>query len=157
MLRNVVNTSCTNYDAMRNVGSKVRGVGNPIGDWIKAERKRHGWKVEELSRRLVDAGYEGEVNTVRVWESPKGRQPKADTITALERLFGASAPRESETTNADLASAVRELVEEVRLSRLSQERNADVLAELLGVVLAGRLPQPGTEGAAVVPVPRDTE
>jgi transcriptional regulator with XRE-family HTH domain len=117
----------------------------PVSLWIAAERKRHGWKVEELSRRLREAGYPAEVSTVRVWEA--GRSPAPDTLGALETLFGAPAPRDEPADQSDLVSVIRELVDEVRLSRLASDRNADVLAQLLGVVLAGRLPQSETEGA----------
>lgn len=116
----------------------------PVSDWIVRERKRLGWKPTDVSDRLKAAGYEAEVSTVQVWEA--GRSPKPETIAGLERLFGSVAPRE-QADNGDMAAAIRELVEEVRLSRLASDRNADVLAQLLGVVLSGRLPQPETEAA----------
>lgn len=122
----------------------------PISEWIVSERKRLGWKPADVSERLKAAGYEAEESTVQVWEA--GRSPSADNIEGLERLFGSSAPRE-QADQSDLVAVIRELVEEVRLSRQASDRNADVLAQLLGVVLSGRLPQPETEGAADAPAP----
>lgn len=128
----------------------------PVSEWIAVERKRAGWKVDELSRRLVEAGYPAEVSTIRVWEA--GRSPRQETIEALERLFGSAAPRDRDQggDNSALISeqtaVLRELVEEVRLSRLVSERSAVVLAELLGSLAQGRLPlveTPGASGARV--------
>jgi len=121
----------------------------PISAWIASERKAHGWKVEELSARLRGMGYEAETATVRVWEA--GRSPKAETIEGLERLFESKAPRDDAPDNSDLVAAIRELVEEVRLSRLASERSGEVLAELLGVVAAGRLPRSESASASAAP------
>lgn len=66
----------------------------PVSAWIARERKAHGWKVAELSRRLTDMGYEAQPSTIGVWEA--GRAPRAETIEALERLFGSLAPREED-------------------------------------------------------------
>lgn len=76
----------------------------PVSVWIIAERKRLGWKVADVSRRLKDLGYEAEESTVQVWEA--GRSPKAETIEALERLFGSRAPREVEIGDRDLAAVI---------------------------------------------------
>jgi transcriptional regulator with XRE-family HTH domain len=83
----------------------------PVSQWNVDERKRHGWKVDELSRRLLDMGYEAQPSTVQVWEA--GRSPKADTIEALERLFGSAAPRGAELSG-DLADAIREQAAAIR-------------------------------------------
>lgn len=121
----------------------------PVSLWISAERKRHGWKVADLASRLQAAGYEAAETTVRTWEA--GRSPHPDTISGLSRLFGSQAPVEPDANGTDLALVLREIRDELRLSRLSADKNADVLAELLGVVLAGRLPQPGTASADAAP------
>lgn len=100
-------------------------MGNPVSEWIKAERKRRGWKVEELSRRLIDAGYPAEINTVRVWEARSGRPPKADTISGLERLFGSQAPRERES-ETDLSALVAALDRQTAaITALADEIRAD--------------------------------
>jgi hypothetical protein len=124
----------------------------PISAWIVAQRKLRDpeWKPRELAARLRDRGIRAEEGTVRTWEA--GRKPSDDAIAEMERLFGAPAPRDQGPGDlADLVAAVRELVEEVRLSRLAQDRNADVLAELLGRVAAGR---PRLEGTTSEGEPR---
>lgn len=81
----------TNVVAKRNVGRRVRDVPkHPVSLWLIAERKRHGWKAEEVARRLRDAGIQAEETTYRVWEA--GRKPKDDAIRAMETLFGSKAP-----------------------------------------------------------------
>lgn len=98
----------------------------PVSAWIAAERKGRAWKVEELSRRLKEAGYEAEVSTIRVWEA--GRTPAPETIEGLERLFGSKAPRDvpAQTDTAALVAAIDrqtaaigELVDAIRGDRVS--------------------------------------
>lgn len=124
----------------------------PVSQWIVDERKRHGWKVDELSRRLVEMGYEAQPSTVQVWEA--GRSPKGETIDALERLFGSAAPRAAELSG-DLASAIREqtaamreLVAELREAREAQQGRdeglAAALGELSGTLARLRLAPDGT-------------
>ena len=104
----------------------------PVSAWIAAERKARGWKVEELSRRLRDMGYEAEVGTVRVWEA--GRSPKAETIEALERLFESRAPRQADPDMGDIIAAIRALTESVNAHRSVMESQGaallDVVAEM---------------------------
>lgn len=130
--------------------------------WITAERKRHGWKVEELSRRLIEAGYPAEVSTVRVWEA--GRAPRSETITGLERLFGSIAPRETQqpTDMAALVAAldrqtvaIRDLVAEVRegRDRLSPEGVRVFVRALIAEGLIP-LPEPLPEGFATEAEPQ---
>lgn len=108
----------------------------PIPQWIIDERKRLGWKPAEVSERLKALGYEAEESTVQVWES--GRNPSAENIEGLERIFGSPAPREAQGAG-DMAALIAaqtavlsEIRDELRLSRLVSERSAHVLAELLG-------------------------
>lgn len=91
----------------------MRQAKPPFSLWLAAERKRHQLKVEELSDRLTKMGFEAAVPTVRTWEA--GRVPRADTIEALERLFGTPAPREIVGGDSgDLAAAIRELTAYLR-------------------------------------------
>jgi len=76
-----------------------------LSQWIAAERKRHRWKVEELSSRLETAGFEAAVTTVRTWEA--GRRPAPDTIAALERMFESAAPTEGDPSLSGLVVALR--------------------------------------------------
>ena len=62
------------------------------GEWIKRARRARGWSVEELSDRLRDLGYEAAPGTIRRWEGPAGKAPKARTRAALEQLLGGTAP-----------------------------------------------------------------
>lgn len=83
----------------------------PISQWIVDERKRHGWKVDEVSRRLLEMGYEAQPSTVQVWEA--GRTPRADTLEALERLFDSHAPREVDI-DAARGEAIAVMTEAIR-------------------------------------------
>lgn len=78
----------------------------PVSEWIVSERKRLGWKVPDLSQKLLDLGYDAQIPTVQVWEA--GRKPRDETIDGLERLFGSTAPRENGDASADVAAAIRE-------------------------------------------------
>ena len=123
----------------------------PLAAWITVERERKGWKVGELSRRLVDLGCEASENTVRVWEAPRGRPPKSATIAVMERLFGSEAPALNQQTAdlADLTAALHAQAEAVNeqagaLDRLAaalerEQEEAPVWAEaVVRAVLAGR-------------------
>lgn len=123
--------------------------------WLIAERKRLGWKPEELSRRLKDAGYQAEVSTVRVWES--GRTPAAETVEGLEKLFGSTAPRETEQgydmpalfakmdrqTDAieSVANALLELITRMDGAQSVAREEREQIAELLGVVARAQSPE----------------
>lgn len=100
---------------------------HPVSLWLIAERKRHGWKAEEVARRLRDAGIEAQDTTYRVWEA--GRKPKADAIRAMETLFGSKAPGEPEPSGQpDLAALLAAMTEQSRqqaqLITLLTEQNA---------------------------------
>lgn len=124
----------------------------PISAWIASERKRHGWKVDELSRRLTDAGYEAQPPTIQVWEA--GRKPRDETVSALERLFGSAAPRDQPASDANtavlraiekqtemlerqwaattaLVGNLTALVEEMRMSRAEQSGRDTALVDIL--------------------------
>lgn len=93
----------TNVVSKRNVGARVGDVPkHPVSLWLIDERKRHGWKAEEVARRLRDAGVQAEDGTYRVWEA--GRKPKDDAIRAMETLFGTTAPKDEPTGAPDLTA-----------------------------------------------------
>jgi transcriptional regulator with XRE-family HTH domain len=79
----------------------VRKPKSPLAAWIVDQRKRLGWKSEELAARLDVAE-----STVRGWES--GRSVSAESITRLERAFGVEAPGSHDSTGGDVAGAIRE-------------------------------------------------
>jgi ribosome-binding protein aMBF1 (putative translation factor) len=81
----------------------------PVSAWIVTERKRLGWKVDDVSRRLLELGYDAQPSTVQVWEA--GRSPRAETIEALERLFGSMAPRDQPTIG-DLSGLVEAITQQ---------------------------------------------
>jgi transcriptional regulator with XRE-family HTH domain len=104
-----------------------------ISAWIQSERKRLGWKVADLSQKLLDLGYDAQPSTVAVWEA--SRTPRPETLDGLERLFGTRAPRDEPT---DLAAAIRaqteamrELVEELREAREGRQGRDEGLAVVL--------------------------
>lgn len=103
----------------------------PVSAWLIRERKRVGMKPGEVAARLTAMGLPVQEGTVRTWEA--GRSPSPDNIEGLERIFETQAPGSvAPDTNADLAAAIRELVEELRLSRAQQTE--DLVAVLPAAV-----------------------
>jgi transcriptional regulator with XRE-family HTH domain len=84
----------------------VRKPKTPTAAWIVENRRRLGWKSEELAQRLDVSD-----STVRGWES--GRSVSADNLDRLEREFGRTAPGRDEP-DGDLATAIRELTAYLR-------------------------------------------
>lgn len=77
--------------------------------WIQRERKRLGLSTRELSERLALIGVRVGEQTISVWESYAGRNPSADNLDALERLFGSKAPERADGQGdvaATLAAAI---------------------------------------------------
>lgn len=117
----------------------------PVSEWIIRERKRLGWKPTDVSERLKAAGYEAEVSTVQVWEA--GRSPRAETIEALEHIFGSQAPTDTpQAANTEVIAAIRALtaaseaqaaaltaiLEEMKVSREATQGRSEGLAAALG-------------------------
>ena len=114
-----------------------------LARWIASERKRHGWKAEELAARLTGAGYEVAVTTIRTWEA--GRRPSADNLADLERLFGTTAPTERPADLEALVQSISVLVEEVRAVRSARVEWERGLLEALRE-LSGGATQSGVRG-----------
>lgn len=117
----------------------------PFGAWAFHARDALNLSVEEVASRL---GYHpASLRKVESGSAPASRRLVRELpalygdLATEKRLTLPPAPAEQEPPESDVAVALRELVEEVRLSRLASERSAEVLAELLGVVVQGRLPQ----------------
>jgi len=102
---------------------------------------RLGMKPTEVAQRLGVAE-----TTVRGWEA--GRSIAPDNVAALEALFGTPAPDQATAVAGenDLLTAIRELVEELRLSRQEQSRWNRGVEETLAAVLQGRTPEAPTGG-----------
>lgn len=122
----------------------VRKPKPPVSEWIVRERKRMGWKVADLSQRLLDLGYDAQIPTVQVWEA--GRSPRAETIDGLERLFGSTAPRPDDS--ADLASAIR--AQAAAIADLAQAIRED-RDRIAPAALSAFLAQLASEGLLLVP------
>lgn len=109
----------------------------PLSVWIAENRKRLGWKADELAARLRDAGYEAADTTVRTWEA--GRTPRPETVEALERLFDSPAPRETGLDRDALVAAIAEQTAAMReltaaISALvGQSSRSDVVERRLAV------------------------
>lgn len=86
-----------------------------FGEWLKDQRERHGWKAEEVARRLREAGYQAETSSYRVWET--GRRPRPETVRALERLFGSVAPSVAAPPATELSAVLASLKEQTDLLR----------------------------------------
>lgn len=93
------------------------------------------WKVEELSRRLKEAGYEAEPATIKVWEGYAKRVPQADTLAFLEHLFGSTAPVEREMP-ADLMALAKSISELAAAVREQTEAQDAWLRETVGSLVA---------------------
>lgn len=79
----------------------VRKPKTPVAAWIVEQRKALGWKSEELAARLGVSE-----SAVRGWES--NRPVSSDNLAALERLYGVVAPGQDESSEGDVAAAIRE-------------------------------------------------
>jgi len=127
----------------------------PFGSWAFRARDLLDVSVEDVAQRL---GYHpASLRKVESGSAPPSRRlqrelPDLYRTLAVER--GVILPplaQPVESPDMDLAAAIRELVAEVRLSRLAQERSAEVLAELVGGAVVGRLPQSESEAEADAP------
>lgn len=99
----------------------------PQTQWLIEQRKRRGWKPEDVASRMDVA-----VPTVRGWESGRGIGP--DSITRLEALFGVSAPGHSEQAGSDLAAAIMALTRELQAAREERAAVARRLDEMEAVL-----------------------
>src|SRR3990167_7869020 len=130
-----------------------------LAAWIVNERERMGWKLEELSRRLIDLGCQAAPNTVRLWEAPRGRPPKPSTIAVMERLFSSEAPTASPLADFDgLAAAILEMAQAVREQSavmVSQQKSHDEWMEKLAAGLVGLLALAPAEASTSAPVPAE--
>lgn len=104
-----------------------------LSEWLIVHRKERGDTVADTAR-VTDRSEA----TVRGWEA--GRPPSADdpVIAHLERYYGAVAPKDAD--QSDLVSALKDLVEELRLSREEQGRWNRAVEETLAAVIEGRIP-----------------
>jgi hypothetical protein len=123
----------------------------PFAAWLVSQREHHGWKAEEVAKRLRDAGHQAEDSTYRTWESSADRRPAQETVAALERMFGAQAPGTDELATGDLAAAINDLVAELRAWREEDRRELARLGLMVQQLAAGALETAATPGA---PAPR---
>lgn len=135
---------------------------HPVSLWLIDERKRHGWKAEEVARRLRDAGVDAADGTYRVWES--GRKPSDTAIRAMETLFDSTAPAEAAPT-PDLAALVAALTEQTRVNTMLVERLIryedrvakleELTAQLAEAAAAAHRANAARGGAPAAPTPPD--
>jgi transcriptional regulator with XRE-family HTH domain len=127
-----------------NIRAVARRIKPPIAEWIARERKRAGLSVDQLVERLALVGVNVGRQTVQVWESYADRRPKADTLDALERIFGSTAPAltgATETPDSLLAAlaaqtaAISELVGVLREGAEDRESRLRTLEAVVSVLL----------------------
>lgn len=94
-------------------------MARPLAAWVKKHREVKGWSAAELAHTLTVAGYPTKEGTIRVWEAPKGRDPKPETVAAMERMFNAVAPveRDHRDEALDRIAAVLETVVDIHAMR----------------------------------------
>ena len=131
------------------MATKPRHLKTPLQLWIADHRKA----LELSSLDLANLTGVTE-DTARGWES-RGR-PSQDAIEKLEKRFGEPAPEGDRPIGvgdqAALVDAIRDLVDELRLSRIRQESFDEQVLALLAAATGGspaREEQPsGSERAA---------
>lgn len=138
--------------------STVGAVPTPLNQkpataaWIVRERKRLKLKPRDLVERLGAQGLVVSEATVKVWESNADRRPAPENLEGLERIFESTAPGTSAPSDqSDLASAIRALVEEMRLDRQEQVRWREAVQEALVAALNARVDGAPTDGPASQP------
>jgi transcriptional regulator with XRE-family HTH domain len=124
-----------------------------FGAWAFHSRDQLDVSVEEVAERL---GYHpASLRKVESGSAEPSRRivrelPALYRTIAVEKGVALSPAPAEEAPNAvssDLAQILSEIRDELRLSRLVSERSAEVLAELLGTLAAGRLPLSETPSA----------
>jgi transcriptional regulator with XRE-family HTH domain len=125
-----------------------------FGAWAFHSRDQLDVSVEEVAERL---GYHpASLRKVESGSAEPSRRivrelPALYRTIAVEKGVALSpAPAEeapTQATDAGLLAVLSEIRDELRLSRLVSERSAEVLAELLGTLAAGRLPLSETPSA----------
>lgn len=95
----------------------------PMAAWIVRERHRLGLKPRDVAARLAAMGLDVTEATVKVWESNADRRPNPYNLEGLERIFDSKAPAAEDPASggADLAGAIRMLVDELRAMREERE------------------------------------
>jgi transcriptional regulator with XRE-family HTH domain len=116
--------------------------------WVADNRKRLGETPADLARLTGVT-----TDTARGWES-RG-SPGPDAIRVLEVHFGVSAPVGSggafDTASPDLATAIRELVEELRSARQERAEQEQRLRALEAAVALLAQRDDGPDPAPVAP------
>lgn len=120
----------------------------PQNAWLIEQRKRRGWKPEDVATRLDVA-----VPTVRGWESGRGIGP--DSVMRLEAIFGSAAPGHEVKEDSDLAGAIRELTQELQASREEREKTEARLRAVEAELESLRVPRVDAESPER-PAPRET-
>lgn len=118
----------------------------PQSTWLIEQRKRRGWRPEDVADRLDVA-----VATIRGWESGRGIGP--DSMTRLEMLFGVQSPAVGQAGQPDLAAALTALVEELRAMRQERE-GMEARVRALEAEVRSHHGQPGGAGFPMRSVPR---
>jgi hypothetical protein len=118
-----------------------------FGAWLRRERTARFENVPKAVAALKrEAGY-GIAPSVWAELESGSRRPSDEQRERLTGYFG-SEPATLVGGGDALVAAIRELTDEVRASRLAQDRNADVLAQLLAVVVEGASSRTGNAGGA---------
>jgi transcriptional regulator with XRE-family HTH domain len=107
--------------------------------WLIDQRKRRGWKPEDLADRLDIA-----VATVRGWESGRGIGP--ESLMRLEALFGVQSPT-AEPAQGDLAAAV---IRAAEIQAAATDRQTAVLQQIARLLGARAVEELSPEAAEVL-------
>lgn len=123
---------------------KARAEKAPINLWLIDQTRHRGWRVEDVATRL-----DVSPSTVRGWEA--GRSISPDNIARLEVVFGVKAPTTgsagSDTPTAELVALMARQVEAAERQAIAQERTANLLEQLIGV-LSGQVLDAGLQSWA---------
>jgi len=126
----------------------------PFGAWAFHARDQLDLSVEQVADDLHY--HPASLRKMESGSAPASRRMRRELPglyrrRALEKGISippAPAGEEPAAPSTDVAAAIRELVEEVRASRLVSERSAVVMAELLGALVGGHQPLEGTPDAS---------
>jgi transcriptional regulator with XRE-family HTH domain len=127
------------------------------GQWLVAARQAKGYETATKAlQAMAAAGIAIGKSTYAEYESGS-KAPSKNHLPLLEAFWGPAPEVNAEPTDqTDLVVAIRELVDEMRLSRAQQDESTQALLRAVAAVLPSTQGRPGTSGDTGLEAPAGT-